>query len=412
MNEPSNDNQLMMTNIFQNMKNRNVNSICNIKEVMEFIKSGQFKEEIETARSFGKGHPIFEMIKSTTPTFTPNGTFNEIRKVDHLNGLSGLIYLDIDHPIDTEKLNGIPFIYSYWKSISGKGYGLLVKTEGLTINNFKTSWTYLNDYFLDIGIHIDPNTKDISRQCVISYDPDICINPEVIPLSIKDIPVKSILTSNSNAVSMTYPDFPEWSENSFTGSTHLIYNTTLSDYNDMDYIVIKEGKDYRNSYLPEKIKNGDRHKWMYSYITTLIYNNPAISPETLRKILSTVNKQYCKPPLTTDEIHSMINWTYKKYKNNELIIKTRKKKIWINPDKELSKTDKRSIIGKVSGKLRREQTIDNLISVYKLLSLQYPRVTQKMLEEHSTVKIGTVKKYWKEIKEGILHCKKLEEQTY
>lgn len=228
MNEPSNDNHLMMTNIFQNMKNRNVNSICTIKEVMEFIKSGQFKEEIETARSFGKGHPIFEMIKSTTPTFTPNGTFNEIRKVDHLNGLNGLIYLDIDHPIDTEKLNGIPFIYSYWKSISGKGYGLLVKTEGLTINNFKTSWTYLNDYFLDIGIHIDPNTKDISRQCVISYDPDICINPEVIPLPIKDIPVKSIFISNSNAVSLTYPNFPEWSEDSFTGSTHLIYNTTLS----------------------------------------------------------------------------------------------------------------------------------------------------------------------------------------
>ena len=135
----------MMTNIFQNMKNRNVNSTTSITEVMEWIKRGRFKQEIETARNFGKSHPIFETIKSTTPTFTPNGTFIGIRKVDHINELNGLIYLDIDHPIDTTILNGIPFIYSYWKSISGKGYGLLIKTDGLTINNFKSSWTYLSD---------------------------------------------------------------------------------------------------------------------------------------------------------------------------------------------------------------------------------------------------------------------------
>lgn len=387
-----------MTNIFPNIKNRNVNTTIPISEVMEYIKYGKWKDEIETARSFGKGHPIFETIKVTTPTFTPNGTFNGIRSVDHLDGLSGYIYLDIDHPIDTEILIGIPFIYSYWKSISGKGYGLLVKTDGLNFNNFKSSWFYLENYFLDIGIHIDPLTKDMPRQCVISYDPDIYINNDVVPLSVRDIPTKSFLKSHSNTASMTYHEYPEWSDSNYTGSTKLTYNTTLSDYYGMDYIVIKEGKDYRNSYLPEKIKKGDRHKWMFSYITTLIYNNPDISPETVRKILSTINKKYCKPALTIDEIHSMINWTYRKYKNNQLTISTRKKKIWINPDKGLSTTEKRSIIGRISSKLRREKTINELISVYKQLSTQYPRVTQKLLEEHSSVKIGTVKKYWKEIK--------------
>ena len=135
----TNNHQLMMTNIFPNIKNRNVDSTIPIPDVMEYIKHGRYKEEIETARSFGKGHTIFETIKASIPTFSPNGTFNGIRKVDHLNGLSGFIYLDIDHPIDTMILNPIPFIYSYWKSISGKGYGLLLKMGGWPIINLNTS---------------------------------------------------------------------------------------------------------------------------------------------------------------------------------------------------------------------------------------------------------------------------------
>jgi hypothetical protein len=83
-----------------------------------------------------------------------------------------------------------------------------------------------------------------------------------------------------------------------------------------------------------------------------------------------------------------------------LNILTKRKKIWINPDKKFTTEQKRKIIGQEIGKLRRRKTINELISVYKELSNQYPKVTQKLLEQHSTVKFRTIKKYWKDIKQG------------
>ena len=62
-----------------------------------------------------------------------------------------------------------------------------------------------------------------------------------------------------------------------TGAGVIKYQTTLHDYNGSDYVVIEEGKDYRISYLPKKIIEGQRHKWISSFILTLLFNNPYIS---------------------------------------------------------------------------------------------------------------------------------------
>jgi hypothetical protein len=384
-----------LTNTFRNVKNPFVVSVTDIQTILEFIKHGKFKEEIEVSRTFGKGHSIFDKIKTSIPTFTPNGTFDGKRTVDHLQTLTGFIYLDIDYNIDPEILKNVPFIYSYWKSFSGNGYGVLIHVSGLTKDNYKSSWSYLSDYFEKMEIKLDPHSKDISRQCVISYDPDIFINDNVVPLGIpkNDIPSKPYPSS------VTLPDY----QMDMTYNDTLKYSTTLDDYGDMDYVVIEEGKEYRNTYVPKVIEDGKRHSWLCSYTSSILFNNPTISFDRLEKVLYKVNKEHCHPNLSKIEVKSIVDWSFKKHREQKLKIKTKKKKVWINPEKKLDKTQKRKIVGQVSGRLRREKTLQSLIEIHKLLSNQYPKVTQKLLEQHSTVKIRTIKKYWKEIQEGVLY---------
>jgi len=392
------ENPVLQTNIFQNVKTPYVLSTTDIPTVLNHIKQGTYKEKIRESRIHGKGHPIFEKNKSETPTFTPNGTFTKKRSLDNLESLTGLIYLDIDHETDRMKIHDLPFIYSYWKSFSGIGYGLLVSISGLTQDNFRSSWSYLNDYFGKMDINLDPHSKDISRQCVISYDPDIYINNDVVPLI---VPVSEIPVTNniSYTGSTTLPDY----QSDMTYTDKIKYQTTLDDYGDMDYVVIEDGKEYRNTYLPRIIEDGDRHKWLCTYTNSMLFINPSITFEMLVNILYKLNNQHCHPTLSKEDVQSIVNWSFSKHRNHKLNITTKKKKIWINPDKKLTTKQKKSIVCKESNKLRRKQTISELIVIYKQLSIDNERVTQKLLEQHSTLKIRTIKKYWNEIKEGVFH---------
>ena len=376
------------------MKSPLVISTIDIPTILNQIKTGTYKVKILESRTYGKGHPIFEQNKTEIPTFTPNGTFNLRRSVNHLQSLNGLIYLDIDHETDIKKIQNLSCIYSYWKSISDIGYGVLVSVSGLTKHNFKLSWLYLETYFSEIDITIDPHTKDISRQCVISYDPLIYINPEVIPLI---IPVTDKTSEGLYPpLTTTLPDY----QSNMTYTDKIKYQTTLDDYGNSDYVVIEDGKSFRNTYVPKIIYEGKRHYWLCSYTSSLLFNNPTITCATLEKFVYKVNQEHCHPKLTKEEVHSLIVWSFRKHRNQELHIKTKKKKIWINPEKKFTTKQKRKIIGQAIGKLRRKRTINILISIYKELSIQNQRVTQKLLEDNSNMNIRTIKKYWNEICNG------------
>lgn len=386
-----------LINIFPNVKTPQVISIAGISTVLNHIKIGTYKDNLIEARIYGKGHPIFEQAKTLTPTFTPNGTFKKKRSVSNIENLSGLIYLDVDHEIDVKKLHALQFIYSFWKSFSGNGYGLLVSVSGLTKDNFKSAWTYLNNYFSGIDVIIDPHTKDISRQCIISFDPDIYINHDVISLI---IPEKSRSISDELfPVTTTLPNY----QSNITHLDKIKYQTTLDDYCNLDYIVLEEGKEYRNSYIPQILKDGERHTWLSSFTSSILFNNPDISCNKLEMVLYKVNYEHCKPELTKDEVKKIVKWSFNKHRKQELMVRTKKKKIWINPDKQLTLEQKKSIIGKETGRLRRKETLNKQIEIYKQLSHQYPKVTQKLLSEHSTVKIRMIKKYWKEILNSVLN---------
>ena len=48
--------------------------------------------------------------------------------------------------------------------------------------------------------------------------------------------------------------------------------------------------------------------------------------------------------------------------------------------------------GKETGKLRKQRTINELVEIYKSLQQTDQKVTQKLLETHSTISIRTIKR--------------------
>jgi hypothetical protein len=181
------------------------------------------------------------------------------------------------------------------------------------------------------------------------------------------------------------------------GLTNLKYATYLNDYKGLDYIVIDEGKEFRKCYLPKGIIDGNRHRWIIGYAKSILFNNPSILKEILFSSLWNRNNTHCFPPLNSSEITNIVNWYHDKHVKGILDYHPKLKKIWFDPFSNISADEKKQIVGKETGKLRRKRTIKVLKSVYSVLSLKNNKVTQKMVADSSKLSRSTVKKYWLEI---------------
>lgn len=180
-------------------------------EALMLIKNNPHKEKILKARESGKlnqektypdGRNLYEHVKRTVvPVVTWNAVIDDYRRKSNISQCSGYIYGDVDSfqkIIDMGKAKdelsarqyawkvltnkGFKFIKGVWKSFGGdtSGFGFLVKVNGLTVENFKSTWNALKDLFAKYGIELDEQTKDITRPNVLSYDPDIFIREDDI----------------------------------------------------------------------------------------------------------------------------------------------------------------------------------------------------------------------------------------
>jgi hypothetical protein len=401
----------MYVSLCQNIKKSEIIGYETITGILEKIKNGATKDLVEEARSFGKGTEEFQKIKEKIPTFTPNASFTNKRKLEYLHQLTGFIYLDLDEYDDLQPLKNNSYVYAIWKSISGNGYGALAKVEGVTTQNFKQCWKYIASCLKGQNIALDPQTSDITRQNVLSYDPGIYINEGCIPLEVIDIfghqsstTVDTIFDYQSSKTASDYPFLQTDSDTSTSRSDEkyekperIKYSTTLNDYEGSDCVLIPEGKKSRSGYLPKEIAVGNRRKWMVGHTISLLFNNPEISFERLLGLVNYSNKTHCSPPLTYPEIGSIVKFNYDRHCSGTLDYNTSLKKIWIDPDKKLTTHQKRKIIGKQVGILRKTKTLNELKSIYIRLKESNIKVTQKMVLSESCVSLRTIRNYWSNI---------------
>lgn len=129
-----------------------------------------------------RNEKLYDEYKACVPCITPNFLYRNTHEDINIIRPTGLLYIDIDpkkgQPFDFDpKILDKSKIYSYFKTFSGIGYGILVKVEGLTKENFKDTFHAICQ---DLGIsqYFDKNARKASQYLALSYDPDVYFNPD------------------------------------------------------------------------------------------------------------------------------------------------------------------------------------------------------------------------------------------
>jgi hypothetical protein len=164
-----------------------------VNEVLLSFKDGSNKSKIDFIRTI-QDKELRNKEKCKLKSICFSGKFSKrsaINVVEH----SGFACLDFDNVEDPsgfrESLKENEFIYSAFISPSGNGVKAIVKIPA-EINNHKKYYEAICETF---DTQLDTKTKDISRICFESYDPDLFINEKskvwVLKKEFEEIPNKN-----------------------------------------------------------------------------------------------------------------------------------------------------------------------------------------------------------------------------
>ena len=159
---------------YANVKDPKVQDVVSLESVLQIIKNGDANLPlIQSARLVGKSSHLYDTIKtSSLPTFRFNFLFDESAANNNITEPTGLIYLDCDN---TDTVPDSPYILAKWKSLSNIGFGILIKVNGLTLENYTDTYNHLSEL---TGIFSDSGARKATQQTVLSHDPNLYYNPD------------------------------------------------------------------------------------------------------------------------------------------------------------------------------------------------------------------------------------------
>ncbi len=387
---------------FKNCKTPNVSNNYELKEILNTIKYGNDKLPlIQSARTYGKSSIDYNKIKTELlPTFRFNFNFKGSASNNNITSSNGLIYIDVD---DISDIPNNQIIYAKWKSLSTTGYGLLVKTQNLTFDNFNDTYKAIGK---SLGVNIDKNAAKATQQTVLSYDPDLYFNPNSTTYTasttfdsheVKKVPSAHILKKERRGM-VGNGTFSEYN------NTPLRFNN-IADYfinNNGNYIVFENKINICEPYLPLLIQEGKRNGTMFYHLTQHKMLNPHIDYKTLNSLSESINKRMV-PRLPNNEVNTIIKNVLKGYENDSLkLILNKERKFLFNPISKLSFNEKMSIVNKENGRLRVDNTKQRIYDAiedwdYKV----YKKITQSKVTDVSGIPTRTVKRYWSDFKEYV-----------
>lgn len=168
----------MNTTIYKNITQTTGGKDRLISDVMNDIKTGEWKPAIDELRATGD-----KSIKQSLPYFTGSGTFSK-RNDKSVKERNNRIIIDFDKQDNVDKLENIeqvrailsadPYTEYLFLSCSGNGFALMVKIDGM---KHKESFSGLQAYYLKkYDLVIDSSCNDLSRARFVSYDPELFEN--------------------------------------------------------------------------------------------------------------------------------------------------------------------------------------------------------------------------------------------
>jgi hypothetical protein len=374
-----------------------------IDSVLEIIKNGnEFVPLIEKARISGKGSKDYDYIKTNLlPTFRFNFLFKDSAKNSNIMSPTGLLYLDADN-IDSIPEN--KYVFAKWKSLSNLGYGILVKIDNLTKDNFTDAYNQLSE---NIGISTDNGARKATQQTVLSLDSELSINYTSTVYhyqEIKKVSLESKLIKEKKGITVTdtFCEKPKYSstlrydniDDYFTGETAEIPYLVFSD----------EKTKICKPFIPNVINEGYRNSTMFGYLSNMSLLNPDCGKELLSKFSNHINDRM-NEKLSDYETKKIINNILQLRENGELkMYHNKERRILFNPNFEFSKKEKQQISGREVGKHRRDAKSLKIYEVIENWDFEKNgKITQKKVSKVSNIPLSTIKKpyYWKQFKDYV-----------
>lgn len=152
------------------------NIVVPLLNILHSIVSGEWKDKILAIRRYMEegDKSGASLLKSELPSFTVTGTFKGGHAAKNLCEATGLIILDFDHPDNLEVLrctcDADPHTVTCFQS-PRDGLKVIVHVEGAG-GRHAEAYKEVRAYYERLtGAEIDESGKDLSRTCLVSYDP-------------------------------------------------------------------------------------------------------------------------------------------------------------------------------------------------------------------------------------------------
>ena len=394
-----------LLNTFQCATNPNVAQTIAITEWFSQIKHTPDQELFSIVRKYKaeslakpedrKLKDRYDYFKSKNfPTICYNAIVDGYRKTSKYISSTGLMFIDADKNdftlsnVDTNKL------FAAYKSIGGKGYCLLVRVNGLTLENYEATFDFvIKD--LNLQSYYDIDAKGMLQQSIISYDEDILINGNAfIYDSIKSDNQKSTTTIVIKKKENIYNDDSTFSQNVRYSNMGCIQldSPWVTDFSG-------ETKEVKCTIPMRKLTDG-RKRHLIAYTCNYVYLNQWLKIENVEKTISNVNNLMCVTPLPFFVVQGIVKSIFQQKDEGRLQPIYNDRKIIFSCDSGLSKEEKLAVCSRENGRHRSEVKKNAIsLAVQEWDFNEAGKITQTKIAKECTINILTVKKYWSEYKD-------------
>ena len=393
-----NQSKSFWVNHFKNCKSPQVLGEITIEEVLNKIKHGDENLLlIKNARDYGKGHEQYDEIKKLhLPTFRFNFLFEVYANNENAVNATGLIYIDVDDNIEIPHSD---YIYAKWRSLSNTGYGILVKVDNLTLDNFKDVYASLG---MILGVKVDDGARRATQQNVLSYDSSLYCNTDSRVYEYK----------HSEKAS---PNIIKRKKEGIVVNDASVHQSRIKERidNSFEYFV-GENSDKEFLYFENKIKicapfmpwngvnKGNRNNLLFRLLSQFALLNPELGKDYLIAKSNYFNKKMY-PNLTSREIYLIISSVLEKRKEGTLeMFYNKERLILFNPNKQLTKSEKCQITGALVGGKKSKKTQQ---AIYEILENwdfeELDQITQISVIRILKFSRSKVQRHWFHFKEYV-----------
>lgn len=403
------------------IKDTTLKRIIDLPELVHIIKTNTRKDDIGVIRRLKKdGDNNYKRIKETLPNITPHcivkkRCLKDSESESNFLAASGYIYIDIDNVQNpSEFKNDLILRYGDRASLicisaGGNGITMLFRlTNTITQENFNTLRLELI-HSLHCNIMVDRNSGGLGRAMFVSYDPEVWYNYDNrITLSLES---KEDVVHNPNSYSLYYnregyyfsnQDNKTPSQDYQKQSRYKIYTidvvlskvVTKTEVQVLNPIVDFKPIDFVETYIPEVIKDGSKHRTFYRLIHQWYYLNPNIELDYLYSYLFFINNTRSKPRMEVRELVRFFTAVVTEIKRSgEVYPAPFIKRIHFNPEAGVPPKEKIRIAAQLNGAYCRYNTINKISQARLELERQGKKVTNRSLAAHANLSVKTVGKY-------------------